>query len=680
MGYLCCYTCTKRDVKTLGLVLLLPAFLLGNPRSAPTIDQSLALTFPSNPDISPDGSKVIYQIARPNWQENAFDADLWVVSLSDPLKPRKLDAGPGWNGEARWSPDAKRIAFLSDRGGCRQIFVISPDGSDVRKLTSVDSGINEFHWSPDSQSIAFTADTDPDFHRARAERYGDFEVVKEDRTPGALWKVVVPQTPDTPRSKPQPLVKDTKYSVGGFAFSPDGTRIAFQADGIFSLDMNTKAITRLTSGSGPYRNPVWSPDSASIAFETAGGDPNFYYSTWYIARVSATGGDAEPLSKGFDENPDLRAWTPSGIFFDALRRTSSHLYHLDPATHAIGCVTGPPDAIDQQFSVARAGDRIAFVRSGPTDPPEIYAAAPGATAVQLTHGDAFDRFEFAHREVIHWKSADGAEIEGVLSKPADFDPHKKYPLLVIIHGGPVAVDQPSIRSDRYYPAEQFVAKGALVLRPNYRGSAGYGAKMRALPVRNLGTGDAADVTSGVDYLIGQGFVDPDRVGAMGWSEGGYISAFLGTATTRFAAVSVGAGISDWQTYYSNTDITPFTRQYMKSTPWSDPEQYRKASPVTYINKANTPVLIQHGDQDRRVPIANAYELRQALEDRGVNVRMIVYKGLGHIIDRPKQQRAVMEQNLEWFDRWVINAGKAPAPPVNISQMTLSRSAGDSQEP
>jgi dipeptidyl aminopeptidase/acylaminoacyl peptidase len=667
-------------VKTLGLALLIAAFLGAAPRSAPTIDQSLALSFPSNPDISPDGATVVYQIGRPNWQENAFDADIWLVSLANPLKPRKLNAGPGWNGDAQWSPDGKLIAFLSDRSGCRQVFIISPGGGEARQLTTIDSGINEIQWSPDSQSIAFTADTDPDSHRARTERYGDFEVVKEDRTPGALWKVGVPQTPEAPVSKSEPLVKDTKYSVGGFAFSPDGSRIAFQADGIFSLDLKTKAITKLTSGAGPYRNPVWSPDSSAVAFETAGGDPNFYYSTWYIARVPANGGAVEPLSKDFDENPDLRAWTPSGIYFAALRNTSSHLYRLDPATRKIDCVTGPPDAIDQQFALTPSGDWAAFARSGATDTPEIYASAPGKPAIRLTHGGVLDRFEFAHREVIRWKSADGAEIEGILSKPADFDPHKKYPLLVIIHGGPVAVDQPSIRSDRYYPAEQFVAKGALVLRPNYRGSAGYGGKMRALPVRNLGAGDAADVISGVDYLIGQGFVDPARVGAMGWSEGGYIAAFLGASTNRFAAVSVGAGISDWQTYYSNTDITPFTRQYLKSTPWSDPEEYRKASPVTYINKAHTPVLIQHGDQDRRVPIANAYELRQALEDRNVTVRMIVYKGIGHVIDRPKQQRAVMEQNLEWFDRWVLNAGKKPLPAESVSQAPASRSAGDSQEP
>jgi dipeptidyl aminopeptidase/acylaminoacyl peptidase len=319
-------------------------------------------------------------------------------------------------------------------------------------------------------------------------------------------------------------------------------------------------------------------------------------------------------------------------------------------------VTAPGDSVNLQFSVSRDGSRFAWLRGSSTSLAEIYASPTGQFCpVRLTDTNKeISGYEFAREELVRWKSSDGTEIEGILEKPADFDPHKRYPLLVVIHGGPVAVDQPLLRPDRTYPVQQFVAEGALVLRPNYRGSAGYGAKMRALPVRNLGIGDAADIVAGVDALIAKGFVDPWRVGAMGWSEGGYISAFLGTYTGRFRAVSVGAGISDWLTYYVNTDITPFTRQYLKATPWADPEVYRRASPITYINRAKTPMLIQHGDEDKRVPIPNAYELRQALEDKHVPVRMIVYKGFGHAIDRPKQQRAVMEHNLEWFRQWILD--------------------------
>jgi dipeptidyl aminopeptidase/acylaminoacyl peptidase len=162
-------------------------------------------------------------------------------------------------------------------------------------------------------------------------------------------------------------------------------------------------------------------------------------------------------------------------------------------------------------------------------------------------------------------------------------------------------------------------------------------------------GDAWDVESGVDYLVAKGWVDPKRVGVMGWSQGGYISAFLATTSNKFAAISVGAGISNWATYYYNTDITPFTLHYLGDDPADDPEIYRKTSPMSYIKQARTPVLIQHGEFDKRVPTPNGYELRQGLEDRGVPVEMIVYKGFGHGINKPKEARAVMQHNLEWFN-------------------------------
>jgi len=192
----------------------------------------------------------------------------------------------------------------------------------------------------------------------------------------------------------------------------------------------------------------------------------------------------------------------------------------------------------------------------------------------------------------------------------------------------------------------------LVLRVNYRGSAGYGEKYRRLNMRNLGVGDAWDVLSGVDYLINKGWIDPKKVGCMGWSQGGYISAFLTISSDKFAAISVGAGISNWATYYYNTDITPFTINYLGDNPANDPEIYQKTSPMTYIKKSKTPTLIQHGEFDKRVPIPNAYELRQGLEDCNVPVEMVVYKGFGHGISKPKSMRAVMWHNLSWFNHYL----------------------------
>jgi dipeptidyl aminopeptidase/acylaminoacyl peptidase len=258
------------------------------------------------------------------------------------------------------------------------------------------------------------------------------------------------------------------------------------------------------------------------------------------------------------------------------------------------------------------------------------------------------------REVVRWKSQDGAEIEGVLHKPANFETGRRYPLLVVIHGGPTGVSRPDpYASARHYPIDGWLAKGALVLEPNYRGSAGYGAAFRALNVRNLGIGDAWDVLSGIDALVAQGLVDKDRVGSMGWSQGGYISAFLATKhSERFKALSVGAGISNWVTYYVNTDIHPFTRQYLKATPWDDPKVYADTSPMTYITQAKTPTLIQHGDRDARVPIPNAFELYQGLRDQHVPTELMIFRGFGHGLDKPKANRAAMERNMEWFVKYL----------------------------
>jgi dipeptidyl aminopeptidase/acylaminoacyl peptidase len=266
-------------------------------------------------------------------------------------------------------------------------------------------------------------------------------------------------------------------------------------------------------------------------------------------------------------------------------------------------------------------------------------------------------------DVVSWKSQDGATIEGVLHKPVDFDPSKKYPLLVVIHGGPTGVSRAIPFTSTIYPIDVWVPRGVLVLEPNYRGSAGYGEKFRALNVRNLGVGDAWDVLTGVDSLIARGMVDPARVGTMGWSQGGYISAFLATHdAARFKAISVGAGISDWMTYYVNTDITPFTRQYLKATPWDDPEIYAKTSPITYIKQAKTPTLIQHGAADQRVPLPNAYELYHGLQDNHVPTKLIVYQGfggVGHGPTKPKSHRATMDHNVEWFDQYLLAAAPKP---------------------
>lgn len=204
-----------------------------------------------------------------------------------------------------------------------------------------------------------------------------------------------------------------------------------------------------------------------------------------------------------------------------------------------------------------------------------------------------------------------------------------------------------------YPIEQFVEKGFIVLEPNYRGSSGYGNEFLKANYRKQGLADYDDVISGVDELVEKGMVDKDRVGVMGWSNGGYISAFCSTFSSRFKAISVGGGITNWSTHYVNTDIPYFIRMYLGNTPWNDPDIYKRTSPMTYIKSACTPTLIQHGEKDARIPITNAYELHQGLKDMEVDTELIIFKGMAYSSDQPGVHVAIMKQNLMWFSHYIL---------------------------
>lgn len=648
--------------------------------SVPTIDQSLEWQAAFNPKISPDGKRVVYEVQKTNWEENAFERNLWIGEIAGG-ETHALTTAKKSSMNPAWSPDGKWIAFLSDRPGQiagtaegkKQLYVISADGGEAQQVTKVENDVNDFEWAPDSKRLAFSmSDPESKAMKDRKEKYGDYSVVHRDYQMTHLWLIEFSNGSAT-AAEPKRLTEGDKFSVGDFSWSPDGTRIAFSAQkdpdlisgdtaDIYVLNVNDKAVKKIVSTPGPDRNPQWSPDGKRIAFDTAAGARYFFYSNSRIGVVSADGGAVQILTESFDEDPSLIAWGPDGIYFGALQKTTAHLFRLNPATGSVEKISAPEGMVAGGFSFSRDYKTVAYRAAVENQYGEIYATsvAPWEGKKFTAMSDQLKGFTLAHREVISWKSGDGTTIEGVLYTPANFDAKKKYPLLVVIHGGPTGVDQAVVNADRYYPIERFVAKGAVVLRPNYRGSAGYGEKFRSLNVRNLGIGDYADVISGVDSLIAKGFVDKDRVGAMGWSQGGYISAYITTFSDRFKAVSVGAGISDWSTYYVNTDITPFTPQYLHATPWDDPEIYWKTSPISNIAKARTPTLIQHGENDRRVPIPNAYELRQALEDRGVPVKMVVYKGFGHGITKPKQQRAVMEENEKWFAHYIW--GEKPEEP------------------
>ena len=637
------------------------------PARVPTLDDLLTLKSVGGTQISPDGKWVAYTVGYGDFKQDAFVTQIWLADTATG-KSIQLTRSDKSSTTPRWSPDGKWLAFLSNRiEDKNQIFVIDPTGGEAQQLTKSETAIGNFNWSDDGKTIAYTAN-EPSAQplKDRKDYYGDYDVVREGYTYVHLWTMDVAEGMKAPIVGKQ-RTKKKDFSVDSFSWSHDGSSIVFSAtinpdliqgvtSDIYLLKLSDDSVKKIVGQPGPDNNPRFSPDGKQIVFSSAMGNTTFFASNSRLAIVGVDGGTPRSITDSFDENPGLLDWKANGIYFAGSQKTASHLFRLDPATSKITRISAPDDLMAGSFSFTRNADRVAFTIASPASMSEVFVSDMRNFAPRkLTDfNDQARSFILGTREVISWKSQDGTTIEGVLIKPANFDATKKYPLLCIIHGGPTGIDRPVLLTPdaRYYPSDIWAARGALILKVNYRGSAGYGEQFRKLNVRNLGVGDAWDVLSGVDYLIAKGWVDKDKVACMGWSQGGYISAFLTTSTDRFVAISVGAGISNWATYYYNTDITPFTINYLGNDPAMDPAIYQKTSPMSYIKSAKTPTLIQHGELDRRVPIANAYELRQGLEDRGVKVEMVVYKGFGHGITKPKSMRAVMQHNLSWFNHYI----------------------------
>lgn len=651
----------------------------------PSFEEIISLQSPSNPQISPDGKHVAFTVGSADWVKNRFDTEIWLSKNGKPAfqLTRNLD---GNSTSPQWSPNGTWIAFLSNRGNKNQIFVINPDGGEAFPVTNEKEGVGGFEWSPDGNAFAFTkTQEESKKDKTRSERYGAYEVDDEEYKLSWLYFVKFDPGTGDPSGLPcyndkdstvqawkciqlpkaEALIDSVDFTINAFFWSPDGKKIAvthapdplinsfFNAD-ISILDVQSKKLEKLVTNPSSDNFVAWSPQSDQILYTSAENDrTSNYYKNSKLFKLDVATGAPQRLAREFDENLFNIWWTRRGIFALGNQRTQTHVFKVDPDNGKTTVFLNAPNQITG-FSATPGGEHFVVVANDGNSLNEVLISPSGQSGLtQLTQFNAqIENWKVARSETIRWSSKDGASIEGVLHKPMDYNPSKKYPLLVVIHGGPTGVDRPTPVPAYVYPINQWLNKGALVLRVNYRGSAGYGEAFRSLNVRNLGVGDAWDVLSGVDYLDKQGLIDTTKMGAMGWSQGGYISAFLTTNTNRFKAISVGAGISNWMTYYVNTDIHPFTRQYLQATPWDDEGIYKKTSPMTNILNAKTPTLIQHGELDRRVPIANAYELVQGLRDVGVSSKLIVYKGFGHGITKPKERLAAVWHNWQWFGKYI----------------------------
>jgi dipeptidyl aminopeptidase/acylaminoacyl peptidase len=359
------------------------------------------------------------------------------------------------------------------------------------------------------------------------------------------------------------------------------------------------------------------------------------------------------ITDNFDQDPKDAKWCENGIlvFYYEYSNGKISLFEDNGQFRELNLNNYYP-LFD--FDASKSGD-LAFLGGNEKEIFEILLSSRDGdtyTTIRVTDiGSQVKNWDLGTVESIRWKSKDGTEIEGVLRKPSNFDPSKKYPLAFVVHGGPTWLSQNQyLEYDDifYYPSAIFANNDILVLKPNYRGSIGRGQKFMELNVGNLGTGDLWDLESGIDYLTQQGFIDEEKIGCMGWSQGGYISAFIGTNSSRFKAVSMGAGVSSWATYYLGNDIRQWAKYYLSGNPLDNPTEYEKTAPISSIKNSEIPFLIQHGENDQRVPLQSALEMYRLLKDQGVPVHLFIFKGMPHGITKPRESRGVMNQNLQWF--------------------------------
>jgi dipeptidyl aminopeptidase/acylaminoacyl peptidase len=376
-----------------------------------------------------------------------------------------------------------------------------------------------------------------------------------------------------------------------------------------------------------------------------------------MAIVPNAGGQVRLLAETFDAQPNIIDWSADGkrIYFAETKGTVSRLYYLDVNSNSISELNKGNEVIGGP-SLNRSQTTIGFTLQTNDKAPEAYVTQVSNFApVQVSRANAdLPKLALGKTEVIKWKSSDGLEVEGLLTYPVNYQVGKRVPLLLIVHGGPAGVfTQSFLAGNRgVYPSEAFAARGYAMLRVNPRGSSGYGQKFRFANIKDWGGGDYQDLMTGVDEVIRMGVADPERLGVMGWSYGGFMTSWIVTQTKRFKAASVGAGVTNLMSFIGTADIPSFIPDYFGEQPWENLEIYRAHSAMFHMKGVVTPTLVQHGEADERVPISQGYEFYNALKVRNVPTRMIVLPRMPHGPNEPKMVLKAKQSNLEWFDKYL----------------------------
>jgi dipeptidyl aminopeptidase/acylaminoacyl peptidase len=619
------------------------------------------------PRVSPDGKRVVYTVSSAvmTSDRSEYVTQLWLAT-TDGKENFQLTFNEKSSSNPKWSPDGNWIAFMSNRKDNKNnIYLLPLRGGEAEPLTDAKSAVSNFEWSPDGKWIALTmTDAKTEDEEKNDKAKNDFRWVDENLKMSRLYVIPVQKDANGKR-EPRKLTTEN-YNVDSFDWSPDGSRIVFDhtkssvandwtTGDVSIVEVGAAKATIFANTSAAESSPLYSPDGKWIAI-TISDNPPSWAGSGLIKVFPAAGGQAKALTASYDAQPNITGWSADGkrIYFNEAKGTSTQLYSLDVASNKIEEIKTTP-AVLAGINLNRTGTMLGFVRQTSDTPPDAFVSAVSTfTPVQVSHANSDTKLPpVGKTEVIHWTSKDGKEIEGLLTYPVGYQAGQKVPLILNIHGGPTGVFQQTFLGGRgVYPLATFSSKGYAILRANPRGSSGYGTQFRRANYNDWGGADYQDLMTGVDKVIAMGVADPDRLGVMGWSYGGFMTTWIVTQTQRFKVASAGAPVTNLMSFNGTADIPAFVPDYFGGQFWDQMDAYQKHSAMFNVKGVKTPTMIEHGDADIRVPISQGYEFYNALKAQGVPTRMIVLPRQPHGPTEPKMQLAAMQANVEWFEKYL----------------------------
>jgi dipeptidyl aminopeptidase/acylaminoacyl peptidase len=648
----------------LGIVLAAASW--GQPPTAWTPELSMQVQPVGDVLPSPDGKLVAYTQSRAVMETEKSEIDTQIfIAAADGSHRTQLTRGEKSAIAPEFSPDGRYVYFSSERSGKPNIWRIAVDGGEAEMLTDWKGEIGAFHVSPDGKWIAF-AGMEPraDEEQSKKEKR-DFRVIDEHPKNQSLW--LIPSEPDS-QGKRAVRHLDTPGHAGGFDWSPDSSAIAFAHTPTPGADQWTKsdisevavrngAVHPIAATAASERSPYYSPDGRYLAYLRST-DPARWAGLDRIVLLTRRTAEARELPPTFDEQPRLLGWSGDSarLLFAEARGTANVVYSM-PIDGQPQPLYEPRRGTLQPGRLNATGTAFGFAGESWDEAPEAYVVKLGETVPQRVSRANLDlpKPPLGTTKRIAWKAADGLDIEGLLTYPVGYEAAKKYPLVLVIHGGPTGVFQDSFLG-KYgaYPYATFAARGYAVLRANPRGSGGYGRTFRFANMNDWGGKDYADLMAGVDYVISMGVADPDRLAVMGWSYGGFMTSWIVTHTHRFKAAAVGAGVTNLWSFTGTSDIAGFLPDYFSGDPWNSFDGYYNHSPMAFVKGVTTPTLILHGEADVRVPISQGYEFYNALKRQRVPTKMVVYPRTPHGPHEPKFVLDIMQRHVEWVDKYVTH--------------------------